>query len=122
MSTLKVNDIVEATSGGGKIWPSRAWARYGTEGGTTLNDSENVSSITDEEIGRTAINFSNQPPNANYCAPSAAGDATKGAARIALIFDEAKVFTSYYRVTTDNTGSTNTDADYISTCAIWTGT
>lgn len=68
MSTLKVNDIIEATSGGGKIWPSRAWANFTGTGTATLNDDGNVGSLTDNGTGDITLNFSSSFSNANYAA------------------------------------------------------
>src|SRR5210317_2186109 len=67
MSTLKVNDIVEATQGGGKIWPARAWVCFTSSGTVTINDDGNVSSLTDNGVGLITANFSNSLASANYC-------------------------------------------------------
>ena len=77
MSTLKVNDIEEATSGGGKIWPNRVWATW--DSATTIQDSGSVSSLTDVGTGITTTNFSVNMQNAWYAVTGAAG--TTGAAR-----------------------------------------
>ena len=79
MSTLKVNDIEEATVGGGRIWPARAWANVNQIGTQSIRADENISSITDSGTGDTEFTFAVQPPNANYAAPSSAGDADAGA-------------------------------------------
>ena len=68
MSTLKVNDIVEATSGGGKIWPCRAWVNFNGNSTITIRDDGNVSSITDNATGKYTLNFTNTLSNANYAA------------------------------------------------------
>jgi hypothetical protein len=65
MSTLKVNDIVEATQGGGKIWPARAWITYAANT-NTINADGNVSSVTDNGTGIYTINFSTSMTDANY--------------------------------------------------------
>jgi len=66
MSTLKVNDIEEATSGGGKIFPARAWVNFSGTGTISINDDGNVSSLTDETTGSYTINLSNNMASANY--------------------------------------------------------
>lgn len=66
MSTLKVNDIIEATSGGGKIWPSRAWVRWNQTGTLSILSDGGVSSMTDSGVGMGKINFDNTRSNSNY--------------------------------------------------------
>lgn len=66
MSTLKVNDIEEATSGGGKIWPARAWVRFNAQSTLTINESRNVSSMTDYGTGYYGVSIDNDMTDANY--------------------------------------------------------
>ena len=66
MSTLKVNDIVEATSGGGKIWPSRAWINFNGSGTVSIRNDGNVTSITDNGTGLYTVNFTNALADANH--------------------------------------------------------
>lgn len=66
MSTLKVNDIVEATSGGGKIFPARAWLRMNGTGTIAINNDGNVSSLTDNGSGHYTANFTNTMSHATY--------------------------------------------------------
>ena len=66
MSTLKVNDIQEATSGGGKIFPPRARATINQVSTQSILGSDGISSITDSGTGRTTFNFSTNFANANY--------------------------------------------------------
>ena len=47
MSTLKVNDIQEATSGGGKFDVTRVWVNFTGSGTTSIRDDVGVSSLTD---------------------------------------------------------------------------
>jgi hypothetical protein len=65
MSTLKVNDIVEATSGGGKVFFSRCWVDYAPQS-NTINDSGGLSSITDNGTGDHTFNFTNSNSSAYY--------------------------------------------------------
>ena len=73
MSTLKVNDIVEATSGGGKIWPSRAWINFNGTGTVAIREDRNVSSLTDAGTGQYYMYFSTNMPNANYSSSGSSG-------------------------------------------------
>lgn len=70
MSTLKVNDIQEATSGGGKIFPPRMRATVNQSGTQAILGSDNLSSITDNGTGRTTFTFSTNFANANYTVAS----------------------------------------------------
>ena len=74
MSTLKVNDIQEATSGGGKIWPARAWVNFNGTGTIAIRDDGNVSSLTDHGTGEYSQILSNALANANYAVVCTAGD------------------------------------------------
>lgn len=74
MSTLKVNSIEEATSGGGTIFPARAWVNFDGEGTVSIRDDGHISSITDNSIGNYTINFSSSLANSNYCCNMSATD------------------------------------------------
>ena len=66
MSTLKANDILEATSGGGKYAMVRV---YGTaSGAAVLNDDSGVSSLIDAGVGKYHYNFSNAMSASKYFA------------------------------------------------------
>lgn len=65
MSTLKVNAF-QNTSGQG-WYPARSWCTVTQAGTMTLQDSEGVSSISDQSTGRTQVNMSNAQSNAYYC-------------------------------------------------------
>ena len=71
MSTLKVNDIQEATSGGAKIWPLRAWTTYQMDGTASIHDDGNTSSLTDNGTGNISLTWSNAFSNTNYCVTTA---------------------------------------------------
>jgi len=77
MSTLKVNTI-QNTSGGSSSTPeqieqgrAKAWCRFTVSGGTpSINDSFNISSITDTAAGDFDFVFATAMANANYAAVS----------------------------------------------------
>lgn len=119
MSTLKVNDIEEATSGGGKIWPSRAWANINQANTQVIRDDRNVSSITDAGTGQTTLTWSNGAPNANYAMPCAAADSTAGAARFCMPADGDTMTTSSCKVAVENGNSTASDTEFVHVSAIW---
>lgn len=65
MSTLKVNDIEEATSGGGKIFPARAWIKFSMVT-PAIEGDKGVSSLLDRAVGDFDITLDNSMSNANY--------------------------------------------------------
>ena len=109
MSTIKVNDIQEATSGGGKIWPSRAWAHFRQDGTQAIQDSGNVSSVTDNGTGDTTCTMSNAFVNAFYattCQNSELGTATQ---RANIVSSGANPDIPYTYTTTAGRVGTNVD-------------
>lgn len=51
MSTLKVNDIQEATSGGSKVFMNRMFCVLNGKNTITIRNDGNVSSVTDNGVG-----------------------------------------------------------------------
>ena len=75
MSTLNVNTVQSSTSNppifknsGGDVAGTlcRAWVNFDGVGTVAINDSFNVSSITDNGVGDFTVNFTNALSNANY--------------------------------------------------------
>jgi len=66
MSTLKVNTLEEATSGGATYFTAKAWIAWNMKNTPSIHDDGNVSSITDQATGKQQINFSNNLSHANY--------------------------------------------------------
>ena len=58
MSTLKVNTLEEATSGGATFFTAKAWVNFTGTGTVSINDDGNVSSISDLGTGRYQVNYS----------------------------------------------------------------
>ena len=114
MSTLKVNDIQEATSGGGKIWPSRAWVNFNGQGTVAIRSDGNVSSITDNGTGQYTTNFSNALSSANYAVGSTAGYGSTTATDGGLygIYGTSVTTTSVRGFTVDSSGSGSSLFDY----------
>lgn len=72
MSTLKVATIQD-TSGNNSSTPNevaqgraKAWVNFDGTGSVSIDDSFNVSSITDNSTGNYTINFTNAMSNAEY--------------------------------------------------------
>ena len=75
MSTLQVGTIKSASSAAPVFQNSsgtekgqivKAWCRWRTSGGAAIEDSFNVSSVTDNGTGYSYVNFANSFSNANY--------------------------------------------------------
>ena len=72
MSTIKANDIQNASGGiptvkSQQLIPT-AWVNFNGTGTVAIRDSENVSSITDNNTGIYLINFITTMANTNYVA------------------------------------------------------
>lgn len=69
MSTLKVNNIKDASGGTSNLkidGAAKAWVNFNGTGTVAISDDLNVSSITDGGTGNYTVNFTSNMPNANY--------------------------------------------------------
>ncbi len=66
--TLKRIDysLIKA-SGGGGAGSVDAWVNFNGTGTVAINGSGNVSSVTDNDVGKYTVNFSTNLSDANYC-------------------------------------------------------
>ena len=75
MSDIRANTISDAAGTGPidlhKQRAAKAWVNYTSLTTTTLNDSSNVSSLTDSGVGLTDVNFSNAFANTVYASAGA---------------------------------------------------
>ena len=106
MSTIKANDIQNASGGiptvkGQRLIPT-AWVNFnGTVAGSAPNtvairDSENVSSITDVDVGKYTVNFTTAMANANYGLSVSSGRLSTAGSRVmvtAITTGSCSVFT-----------------------------
>ena len=53
---------------------AKAWVNFNGSGTLAVNDSHNVSSVTDHEVGNYSINFANNMANANYSSTITSGN------------------------------------------------
>ena len=72
MSQIKANDLTNVTGGiptvkSQQLIPT-AWVVFNGTGTVAVIGSENVSSITDNAVGRYTVNFATAFANTNYCA------------------------------------------------------
>ncbi len=72
-STIKVNNIIESTAGGGTFSLPRVWVNFNGEGVVSVRGSFNVSSVTDLFTGCYGVNFATSFSSGNYSAVSTAG-------------------------------------------------
>ena len=68
MSTIKVNTIEEATSGGATYFTAKAWVNFNGTGTVAIRASGHVSSITDNATGVYTVNFTSALTDANFAA------------------------------------------------------
>ena len=66
MSTIKVNTLEEATTGGATFFTAKAWVNFNGTGTVAIRDSGNVSSITDHAVGDYTVNITTSLSSANY--------------------------------------------------------
>ena len=70
MSTLKVDNLLNSAGNESPIsvpGAAKAWVNFNGTGTVAIRDSFNVSSITDDDVGRYTINFTNNFDDSNYC-------------------------------------------------------
>ena len=90
MSTVKANDLqnnsggIPTASGGKQLIPT-AWVNFSGEGTVGINDSENISSITDNGSGAYTVNFS-ALATTHYAVAATAGYYNAGNHRAAHTF------------------------------------
>ncbi len=53
-------------SGSAPVYACRAWVNFNGTGTVAIRSSGNVSSITDTNVGRYTVNFTNAMPDVNY--------------------------------------------------------
>jgi hypothetical protein len=67
LTTPTINSAQVATvSGTAPLYMARAWVNFNGTGTVAIRGSANVSSITDNNVGRWTVNFSTSMPDANY--------------------------------------------------------
>jgi hypothetical protein len=98
LSTL--SDGTNSTSATNAILGSaKAWANFDGNGGTTINGSFNVSSITRSSLAVYVISFTNVTPNANYAVPIGVALNNGGQFGVGII---SSLATSGFTITTAN--------------------
>tara|TARA_R110000803_G_scaffold193813_1_gene256795 strand:+ start:1934 stop:2302 length:369 start_codon:yes stop_codon:yes gene_type:complete len=73
MSTIKVNTLEEATTGGATFYTAKAWVNFNGTGTVAIRADGNVSSITDNSTGVYTTNFTTNMSDANYATAASGG-------------------------------------------------
>jgi len=111
MSTLKVNTLEEATSGGATYFTVKAWINWKNSGGNSLEASGNVSSVTDVTTGVYRTNFSNAFSTATYTVSGAVN--TSGSTAVAAVAFNTSSGGTGYTTTACGHASEDVDAGFI---------
>jgi hypothetical protein len=77
MSTLRVNNITDASGGSSSLsvpGAAKAWVNFNGKGTVAIRAQFNVSSITDNGTGTYTVNFSTAFQNTSYCMTNTASE------------------------------------------------
>jgi len=114
MSTFRV-DILQNRSGGattltGQV-AAKQWCSFTTITSTTMRNSFNTSSLTDNGTGDTTVTFTNALADANYCFSLSLQVTTNGTAGLGHSATEiANPTTTTTRIRSYTTGGATSDA------------
>jgi len=86
---------------------AKAWVNFNGSGTLAVNDSHNVSSVSDANTGHYVIYFSNAMANSNYCFSGMAGD--DSGAETTIQNGGATPATTYHYIQLKNAAGTVTD-------------
>jgi len=99
-----------AQTGTAPIYGARAWVNFNGTGTIAVRASGNVSSLTDNGVGRYSVNFTTALPNANYAISVTGTRSTGWAPNI----DDAITPTTSSAAVCTNNGNGNADSTYVS--------
>ena len=112
MSTLRVNAIQNTS--GVEQYLAKAWVNFNGTGTVAIRASGNVSSITDNGVGRYVVNMVSALADANYSVCAAASHTNASTNSAALSVDEGTAPTTTAVALRANQGSANLDPVYCS--------
>jgi hypothetical protein len=103
---------------GSENYKCRAWVNFNGTGTVAIRASGNVSSITDDGVGRYDVNFTTEMPDTNYCttglAGKGAGAPSSSNSGYPLINEFSATGTTAYKVIECiNLDGTRVDVDHI---------
>ena len=121
MSTIKANDLTNVSGGiptvkSQQLIPT-AWVNLNGDNTIAINDSENVSSLTDDGTGDYVINFATNMANVNFAVACSGSDASFSTANMMANGYEYRV--NYIKIGTFDHGGTARDLGV--TCVIVMG-
>jgi hypothetical protein len=123
MSTLKVNTLEEATSGGATFFTVKAWIAMNAQGTVAIRNDGNISSLSDNGAGDFTANFSNtlSTPNHGMSGSLAAYASSDPGGSDVHLRNSSGTFganpalsTSSVRVEVGSSGGNNYDYGYVS--------
>ena len=103
MSTLRVNNITDASGGSSSLsapGAAKAWVNFNGTGTVAIRAALNVTSITDNAVGDYTVNFTTALADANYSVCYGGGDSGSNMGR-----SVTSSTTTGHRVTTRNTNN-----------------
>ena len=111
-ATIDTAGNLKFDSGYGSVataYGCRAWVNFNGTGTVAIRESKNVSSVTDDGVGRYIVNFTTAMPDANYtCVTMAANDAL--AWTVSGEITTATVLTSSVKIQAANLSSAARDS------------
>ena len=114
MSTLKVNNIKDASGGTANLkidGAAKAWVNFNGKNTPAIRDSFNVSSLTDLSFANYEVNFTSDFANANYCTVTHARADSDGGGR--LISGKGTPTVSKYHFQSVNTGNNHEEVEEV---------
>ena len=84
LTGIPAPSALSTASGSAPSYSARAWVNFNGTGTVAIRASGNVSSITDNGVGKYTINFATAMPDTNYSVISAGGDTTSGQTAVFL--------------------------------------
>lgn len=112
LTNLPAADALSTASGSAPVYACRAWVNWSNT--QTIRGSGNVSSITDNGVGKYTVNMTTAMPDTNYSVAMSVGDdgTSQQMYGTGNINHTPSFSTSSFRVFTSNTTPTHQDKDH----------
>jgi len=112
VAAARITGALNAT-GSAPLYACRAWVSFNGTGTVAIRASGNVSSITDNDVGRYNVNFATAMPDTNY---SAVGSAVNTASGKSVASTFSRTSTTVLQVSTgpNLAGGANEDSAFVS--------
>ena len=95
MSPATTREALNSGSDTAPMFAAKAWVNFNGTGVVAIRASGNVSSITDNGIGKYTVNFTTDMSNNNYAVLGIATSASSGAAGVAVLAESLASSSSY---------------------------